>query len=160
MESDRLILRPFTEEAFHEVKKMAEKEAMVYFGHDTYSEVEKTLERLHYRMFECSDRFRSWYILEKESGSVIGDIGLHAWEKKHDRAEIGYMLHPLARGKGYATEAGELIIKYGFEVLKLNRVEAFTAPENLLSQNVLKKLGFSHEGLKRSHYNSERYGDH
>ena len=64
-------------------------------------------------------------------------------------------------GKGYATEASRVLLEYVFNSLKLNRVEAYAPPENVASQNELRKLGFSKEGLKKQHFrfNIGEYSD-
>jgi len=50
------------------------------------------------------------------------------------------------------TEAFQKIIHYGFDVMKLNRIEAFVSPQNEASIKLLKKFNFVEEGLLRKHY--------
>jgi ribosomal-protein-alanine N-acetyltransferase len=45
------------------------------------------------------------------------------------------------------------IINFGFEEMKLNRIEAFVGPKNEASMKLVKKFGFKHEGVMRQHYN-------
>ena len=52
-------------------------------------------------------------------------------------------------GKGYATEAAQEVIRYGFEHLKLNRVYAHHMVRNPASGRVLEKVGMKREGLLR-----------
>jgi len=82
-------------------------------------------------------------------------MGFHSWVYLHDRAELGYHLIPEAQGNGYATEAGRLVVKYGFEELALYRIEAFTGIENKASMNVLRKLGLTYEGRMKGHYKKD-----
>ncbi len=63
---------------------------------------------------------------------------------------IGYNLLPKYWSKGYATEVTKELVRYLFEELKLERVEALTCDKNIPSQNVLKKSGFIQEGLLRN----------
>ena len=56
---------------------------------------------------------------------------------------------------GFISEAMSPILKYGFEVMKLNRIEAFVGPDNIASQKIMKKFGFIYEGNLRKHYCKE-----
>ena len=53
------------------------------------------------------------------------------------------------------SEAVEKIIRYGFEELNLNRIEAIVGPENVPSLRLMEKNGFVQEGRLRKHYPSE-----
>jgi RimJ/RimL family protein N-acetyltransferase len=81
-----------------------------------------------------------------ESGELIGNVSLHHFVEQNRRCDIGYALASLHWGKGYVTEALEALIRYGFEVLDLNRIEADIDPLNAASARVLEKLGFRKEG--------------
>lgn len=88
------------------------------------------------------------------NGKIIGSMSLLKLDPI--KAEIGYALGKKYWGKGYATEAGKLIIKYGFKKLKLKRIWARVAEPNIASQRLLKKVGFKHEGVLRK--NMYKYG--
>ncbi|MND70827.1 putative ribosomal N-acetyltransferase YdaF [compost metagenome] len=53
------------------------------------------------------------------------------------------------------TEALKPIIQYGFETMKLNRIEAFLSPDNIPSLKLVQKFGFTKEGHLREHYNKD-----
>ena len=55
---------------------------------------------------------------------------------------IGYWVHPEHSGQGYATEAGQLLIAFGFQQLSVDRIEVSHADWNVASQRVIEKLGF------------------
>lgn len=61
------------------------------------------------------------YIVRKEDGAFIGEVNLHKNSEK-DWYEMGIVLEAKYRGKGYATEALELLLKYAFEELNINAV--------------------------------------
>jgi len=71
------------------------------------------------------------------------------------RAEIGYDLGFPYWGRGYAPEAIRTLIRFGFESLLLNRVEAKVEPENINSIKVLRKLRFVEEGKLRQYEKSK-----
>jgi RimJ/RimL family protein N-acetyltransferase len=54
-------------------------------------------------------------------------------------------------GNGYATEAGQSVVRYGFEQIKLNRIFAHHFRHNPASGKVLRKLGMKYEGCMRQH---------
>lgn len=92
-----------------------------------------------------------WAITSHGSPSLIGTCGL-VWRPHNFSAMLGYDLVPSCWGQGYATEAVDAIMTAAFDSVapfRLNRVEALTYPENEASMAVLRKLGFSHEGLLR-----------
>jgi RimJ/RimL family protein N-acetyltransferase len=63
--------------------------------------------------------------------------------------EIGYVLIPSERGKGYCTEAAQLAVDYLFLSKDVVRVQATTQLGNLASQKILEKTGFKREGIIR-----------
>ena len=93
--------------------------------------------------------FYDWAVVEKESGRMIGTCGFTRFDPPHDSAEIGYVLNPDFHGKGYATEAAQMVVKYGFEELGLHRIEAKFMQGNEASLHVMEKLGMHPEGYRR-----------
>jgi RimJ/RimL family protein N-acetyltransferase len=63
--------------------------------------------------------------------------------------EIGYDVVPSERGKGYGTEATQLIVDYLFLSKDIQRIQAITDVRNKPSQRVLEKTGFQREGTIR-----------
>jgi [ribosomal protein S5]-alanine N-acetyltransferase len=98
--------------------------------------------------FESGQGIR-WAIATPEDNVVIGSCGYVHWAREWRKAELGYDLARSWWGQGLMTEALAEIIRYGFERMGLNRIEALVVPENVASLRVLEKLGFSREGLLR-----------
>lgn len=96
----------------------------------------------------------TWAIVEKATGQIIGSIGLE--EDKYrpgiSSKEMGYSLSKDCWGKGYMTEAAQRIKRYAFEDLKLTVLMIRTGDENLRSQRVIEKCGFTYEGTFRRAY--------
>ncbi len=90
-----------------------------------------------------------WVIRIKETNDFIGEIGMILSDKRFKKAEIHYSFIPKYWGKGYATEALQAVINFGFEELQLHRIEAGVASENFKSIKILERLGMTREGLKR-----------
>ena len=91
-------------------------------------------------------------IYDKTTGDLAGSCNYHSWYVPHSKAEVGYVINEQYRNKGIAKEALAAILKYGFEEMGLNRVEAFISPKNEPSLKLVAHFGFTHEGLLREHY--------
>ena len=85
----------------------------------------------------------------KSNGKFMGLFGLKIGHQKYKRAEVWYKIHSGYWKKGYATEALKAIIDFGFDALKLHRIEAGCAVENIGSIKVLEKSGMLREGRLR-----------
>ncbi|WP_277477809.1 GNAT family N-acetyltransferase [Catalinimonas alkaloidigena] len=81
--------------------------------------------------------------------AFVGVIALKLGSPKYKIAEVWYKVLPQHWGKGYATEALLSLIDFGFKELKLHRIEAGCAVDNLASIRVLEKVGMQREGRKR-----------
>ena len=85
-----------------------------------------------------NEQFISWAITF--NGGIIGQIGVGP---KLDGLEIGYFIGEDHQNSGFATEAVKSVVKYAFEVFGFSRVIATVQPENLASNAVVKKAGFT-----------------
>lgn len=92
-----------------------------------------------------------WGITLHDQDQVIGLVGLHTWSQHHRRAEVGYDLAHAFWGQGIGSEAVRAVVTFGFTHLNLNRIEAATIADNHESVNLLKKLGFRLEGIRRGY---------
>ena len=82
---------------------------------------------------------------------VLGGASLNNVNLPQGRAAIGYWLAPHARGRGVATHAVRLIAGWAFRDLQLARLDLNCGPDNLASQRVAERCGFTREGVLRSH---------
>ncbi|WP_096201839.1 GNAT family N-acetyltransferase [Bacillus sp. FJAT-45350] len=92
-----------------------------------------------------------WAIIHKESGEFIGTCGFRNWDRVSDHAEIGGNILSGHWGKKYATELLPSIVDYGFRVLQLNKVHAYTIRKNKPVLKLLKKYNFKIEGYLREY---------
>ena len=88
-------------------------------------------------------------IEDKETGQIIGGIGLEAIDRVHHKGEIGYWVARPFWRQGIMTEAISLILGLCFAEVELHRVYAHVFPDNIASMRVLEKVGFTREGLLR-----------
>ena len=94
-----------------------------------------------------------WAICERESGRVIGSLGLHP-DKRRDLdfsscRMLGYALAKSSWGHGYMTEAVRAALRYAFEELRLQLVTVYHFAYNERSRRVIEKAGFVSEGTLR-----------
>jgi ribosomal-protein-alanine N-acetyltransferase len=84
-----------------------------------------------------------------DGSELIGMVRLGIDSERHRSASIGYGIGPDRWGHGYATEAAQLVVGFGFEVLGLHRIWATHHPDNFASRKVLEKVGLREEGRRR-----------
>jgi len=85
----------------------------------------------------------------RRSGRVVGLAGLHGLDLRHDSAELGFVVNERHWGNGYASEAAAVVLWFGFEKLKLNRIYARHLAGNAASARVLAHIGMKREGVLR-----------
>lgn len=92
-----------------------------------------------------------YYVVRKD-GKKLGGI-THFWGSQiYNLMEIGYAIAMAERRKGYATEAVQIMVDFLFLTRQLGRIQAFIDTENLGSQKVVERAGFSREGTLRNAY--------
>ncbi len=89
-----------------------------------------------------------WGIAVKESGRIIGSIGLVDDQKRqYDMVKmLGYAIGEAYWGQGFMSEAVKEVIKFGFEGLHLAAISAYCFPFNQRSKNIINKCNFDYEG--------------
>lgn len=150
LETERLFLRAWQNEDLDPFAEMcADPEVMRYFP-DTMSR-EKT-EQLIEKAKDKQERegFCFAPIEVKETGEFLGFVGLSrpAYAKPlpfDPCVEIGWRLKRSAWGKGYASEAAEAWLRFGFETIGLDEIVSFTIPANEPSQKVMRRLGMTRD---------------
>ena len=88
------------------------------------------------------------FIIQKKDGTKIGFIA-HFLNQPYKLMEIAYNIVADERGKGYGSEATQLIVDYLFLSKSIDRIQATTNVWNKPSQRVLEKVGFKNEGTIR-----------
>ena len=148
LETDGLRLRPFTladESAVFALASDPEIARFVRFeAHRTSADTRAFL-RLVHQHYEHGDPF-AWAIVRCADDRLIGSCGFVRQAPERHAAEIGYWLGRAYWGKGYAVEAARALVRYGFEQMHLERVEAKCFVQNRAGQRVIEKLGMKYEG--------------
>jgi RimJ/RimL family protein N-acetyltransferase len=154
LETARLFLRRFDENDIDSVFAMRSDADLMRFirqPQTRLSEAESWIKLVSSRW--ATQRIGFCAVIEKSSGRFAGWCGL--WRlKETEETEVGYALLKKFRGKGYAAEASEAFLKYGFEELKLKEIVAVARPENRASRRVMERIGMSYDYTGRF-YDSE-----
>jgi ribosomal-protein-alanine N-acetyltransferase len=141
LETERLILRKLTKSDVDEIFKMRSDTDVMRFIREPQTKREESFEWI--RMISAkweTEKIGFCGIIEKETQTFVGWCGL--WRlKETNEIEVGYAIQKDFWGNGFATEAAQKILEYGFEELDLERIVAVAYPENTASQNVMKRLG-------------------
>jgi len=125
----------------------SDPQVMRYIGDGTPSTMEK-LEKGIPRVrayYEKHPGFGIWLTELKENGQFLGWSALKYLDQT-EMIEVGYRLMKAAWNQGYATEAAQSLIEYGWQQHNLQRIVAVTHPDNHASQRVLQKCGLVLEG--------------
>jgi ribosomal-protein-alanine N-acetyltransferase len=92
-----------------------------------------------------------WVAALSPAGPAIGECDLSEIDRHNGRAEVGFLFARAHWGQGYASEAMERVIAYGFNDLGLERLCARFHDGNEASRRLLERLGFAYEGRLRAH---------
>lgn len=156
IDTGRLLLRKLKLEDASDIYMYAQLPEVVKYSigyaHQSLAESERFINNV----FECYENNSAglWAIVWQETGRVIGTCGFEYWLHDQFRAEIGYSLSPSYWNRGIMTEAIQEVVRFGFEDMSLNRIEAICHTENLPSQKVLAKNGFINEAFLKQHTHS------
>ena len=148
LDTERLTLRAMRESDAEDMYEYARQPSVTrYLLWSEHSSQVYTRDYLRYveNRYPVGD-FYDWAVIEKESGRMIGTCGFTSIDPVNNVGEIGYVLNPSYRGRGYATEAAREVIRFGAEVLGLHRIEARFMKGNEDSVRVMERLGMSFEG--------------
>ena len=146
LETPRLLLREMEPSDAEDMLRLhSNAEVQLYTGDPTIF----TYEGIEDKIKEKSEEYRTygygrWITILKEGMQFVGWAGL-SYLPEFDEIDLGYRFLPEFWGQGLATEASRAILKYGFEVLQLERIIAMAMEENIGSIRVMQKVGMQFE---------------
>ena len=132
---------------------MSNPKVMKYLSDDDIpKDLEKAKIELNYwsRLFEYRHSFY-WAIVIKKTNQIIGTCGFNYWNKTHNRTEISYDLDPKYWGQGIMTNSIKAISDFCLKMMKVQRIQATVAVDNISSIKVLEKAGFVNEGIMKQY---------
>ena len=151
LETERLILRKMTLEDTQDIFEYASDPDMTTYvtwePHKSIADAISFINSMNQRYEKVG--LSEWGLVYRENNKFIGTCGYMWWRPDHARAEIAYALSRKFWNQGLVTEAVKEIIKFGFEKMMLNRIEARCFLENIASEMVMQKVGMKFEGIQR-----------
>src|SRR5665213_33672 len=152
IETERLRLQPLTEDDIDSVfPLMDDPEVMAYWDVPEIDDPDVVAQLVRSQVAAMAEGTAvHWPIGRLEDGVFVGTCDLSEIDRRHKRAEVGFMLGRDTWGHGYALEAMRAVIAFA-ATSGLRRLTGRTHLGNRSSEALLEKLGFVEEGLLRGH---------
>jgi ribosomal-protein-alanine N-acetyltransferase len=153
LKTERLNLRPVLEndiEDIHKLHSLTETDEFNTLGiPNNFNETKIIVEKWIFENNLKNNKSYTFVVELTEEKNFIGLIGINLGKEKYRNAEVWFKFDYNYWGNGYATESLKKLLIFGFETLKLHRIEAGCAIGNIGSINVLEKVGMLREAHTR-----------
>lgn len=131
----------------------SDPEALRYWSTTPVSDIAQIRERIALvREWFALREGLQWVIALVDDDRCIGTATLFNFSIANRRAEFGCTLARMLWGQGLAREAAALMLRFAFERMGLERIEADIDPRNAQSIALVERLGFQREGLLRARW--------
>ena len=155
VETTRIKLRDYTEgdwEFVHEYAQCPDFCKFQSWGPNTVADTKSFIQLVIERTKEVPREHFDLAVIEKVSGKFIGGCDIRYSSKDKQVGSIGHAINPSYQNQGFATEAGKLLLKFGFMTMGLKKITASCDALNLPSKRVLEKLGMNEERIIKGHF--------
>lgn len=152
IETERLILRKFKISDCEDMYKnwASDDDVTRHITWATHKDIQETKDVVSRYVFDSErENYYHWCIEMKDSGEAVGSIGAFRLYEELGMFEVGYCIGKKFWNMGITTEAMNAIIKFFFEEVGINRIEARHDTKNPASGVVMKKAGMQLEGILR-----------
>ncbi|WP_054027731.1 GNAT family N-acetyltransferase [Bacillus sp. FJAT-28004] len=152
IETDRLMIRDFVTKDFDDIHVYASDPFVVKYmlwGPNSKDDTQNYLSMVTEMQKQEPRLGYEFAVVMKENNQLIGGCGIHVCGPS--QGELGYCFNQAYWGSGFATEAADALLQFGFRELGLHRIYATCRPDNLGSAKVLQKIGMKYEGHIREH---------
>jgi RimJ/RimL family protein N-acetyltransferase len=145
--TERLVLRAFTQEDVEPMHRILGGPGVLrYFPKSDPPSRDRVREMILGQHSHWRKRgYGLWAVQARSTGDLMGRSGLQ-YLPETDEVEVDFILGGAHWGQGFATEAGQASLRYGFEEISLESVVGIVHPENAASRHVLEKLGMTLTG--------------
>lgn len=144
-ETEHLKIRKFVmEDAQSLYENHLEEEVKKWMPYESYADIEETQGAINFYA-DCVNNRHLPFVLAvklKETGELIGDIGVNEVEGKANEVEIGYGICKKHSGKGYATELLNAMTEFIVSTFGMNVLHGRVMRGNNASVRVLEKNGY------------------
>lgn len=151
LETDRLILRKIKPCDIDDMYEYSSDEKVTKYltwtPHENKNKTKKYVSFLQslYR----SGKFYDWGIILKNENKFIGTCGFSEIDAQNNTAQVGYVLNSSYWGRQIAPEALKRVLRFGFDIMRFERIEARHIDGNINSGRVMRKCGMQFEGTLR-----------
>jgi ribosomal-protein-alanine N-acetyltransferase len=151
IETSRLCMRSFREADWQAVHAYSTDPEVVQYIPGEFPSEEESREMIRSWMNGQNDDppHYDFAVTVRPDDFVIGWCCIQISSSNSQLGELMYVFNRHFWKNGYAFEATQAIVDYGFSRLKLHRISATCRPENIASWHILEKLGMQREGLLR-----------
>ncbi len=141
IKSQRIVIREFEPHDWQAIYAYtSDKNVMKYIPEGVFSE-----EDAKNFVSKNMDDAKNFPVVLIDENILIGHMVFHPYFGKHTY-EIGWVFNPKYYNKGYASEAAQALLNYGFKDMQLHRIIATCQPQNIPSYKVMEKIGMRKEG--------------
>lgn len=146
LETERLLIRPFSDDDRAAFKEMMQDVEVTRYVHNGKRYTDEDVEAMYARQAKnlAENGVCMGAVIEKSSNRFIGLAGTQRLGTTDD-LEIGWVFARSAWGHGYATEAGAAAMRHVIETLGRPRAVAIIDPDNEPSKRVAARLGMQYE---------------
>ncbi len=152
LESERLYTRPWHADDYDALLALLSDPRVVRYIENRPLTPEEVRTRLQFSLDHAVDEYPRFFCLPlilKETQAVIGRVGINPLWNCDDamdpcEPEMEWIVSPEYWGRGLATEIGQAMLRYGFEMVGFERLLAYAHPENRASLRVMEKLGMAY----------------
>lgn len=162
LETERLLLRNIADADVDDIFEIrSNPQTMQYIPRPIAKTKEDAMGLINMlRGFNDNNEKLNWGVIDKNNGKMIGIFGYVNFFTNAYRGEVGYVLHQDYHGTGVATEALKVVLDYGFEQIGLHSIEAVIRTENMKSQKLVEKFGFTKDAYFKDYiYHNEQFWD-
>lgn len=147
IETERLKMITFTVEMMNALlKSKANLEAIIPYrvANEYPMDVYKQFFKYKIERFSKFPQENEWegIIIHRDTNEIMGDMGFKGGPNNVGEIDLGYSIVPSYQGKGFATEMGKAMVKWGKSQTDVKTVKAACNPDNIASKRVLEKIGF------------------
>jgi ribosomal-protein-alanine N-acetyltransferase len=151
IESDELTLRKIEKSDLNDFYEMCSNERLYRYKPGIVKKSISTVENMigHYERDFRKKKVIFLGICLNDNNKLVGVAEIFDFDMNVNQLTIGYTLNEDYWGRGIATKTTKLLLDYLFNVIDVNRIQAYVMPINIKSQNVLIRNGFTKEGTIR-----------
>lgn len=152
LQSDILILRAIKETDFEDLYDLYSNEKVYQYRPGVARKTEEAVQKLILKCNAEYEQKEAAYFAVCMNGApdtVVAVAEIFGIDRRLEMVNIGYSVREVFWGNGIATEIVRLLLRYLFNEIEVNRVQAHAMPENEPSNKVLQKSGMIKEGLIR-----------